>query len=127
MATIRSTWLASFWDPAKTPGPDQEMMEISSPTLHINASRLQSDFAVLSAIGAMPDGGVNRPALSEAHLTARAWYSEQIRRAGLELRVDEAGNHSAVLRSAASRARTLLLGSHLDSVPGGGRYDGTLG
>jgi N-carbamoyl-L-amino-acid hydrolase len=41
--------------------------------------------------------------------------------------VDAAGNHSAVLPTAGEGARTLLLGSHLDTVPDGGRYDGALG
>jgi acetylornithine deacetylase/succinyl-diaminopimelate desuccinylase-like protein len=47
--------------------------------------------------------------------------------AGLEVRVDSAGNHSALLAYGPEGAPTLLLGSHLDSVPSGGRFDGTLG
>jgi len=45
----------------------------------------------------------------------------------LDFRVDGAGNHSAILTCAGSNAQTLLLGSHLDSVPNGGRFDGALG
>ena len=103
-------------------------------TLLINSDRLQADFDALSAIGAFEDAdgnrGVNRPALSLAHLEARAWFLARAAAAGLETRVDAAGNHSAILRSAsttAAHASTLLLGSHLDSVPNGGRYDGALG
>ena len=47
--------------------------------------------------------------------------------AGLEFHIDAAGNHSAILKSNQKDAPTLLLGSHLDSVPNGGRYDGALG
>ncbi len=70
---------------------------------------------------------MHRPTFSEAHLAARAWLREQIAKAGLECHVDGAGNHSAILRSTPAGAQTLLLGSHLDSVPYGGRFDGPLG
>ncbi len=96
-------------------------------TLRINPHRLQTDFEALAQIGATPDGGVDRPALGEAHLQARAWYLERAAEAGLKVQVDAAGNHSAVLRSSSAEAPTLLLGSHLDSVLQGGRYDGPLG
>ena len=77
-----------------------------------------------AAIGATPTGGVERPSLGEEHLAARAWFLERAASAGLDTRVDAAGNHSAILPAAGP---TLLLGSHLDSVPNGGRYDGALG
>jgi len=119
-------------------------------TLFVNPDRLQADFDAVSAIGAFADEdghrGVDRPALSAAHLEARAWFLARAREAGLETRVDAAGNHSAILRcdredltppaplplreggrSAETEPRTLLLGSHLDSVPKGGRFDGALG
>jgi beta-ureidopropionase / N-carbamoyl-L-amino-acid hydrolase len=118
-------------------------------TLFVNPDRLQSDFDALSAIGAFEDAegnrGVNRPALSPAHLEARAWFLARAAEAGLETRIDAAGNHSAILRSSSptnslthaptnaspipphAHTPTLLLGSHLDSVPNGGRYDGALG
>jgi hypothetical protein len=70
---------------------------------------------------------VDRPALSEAHLAARQWFAARAERAGLEVRTDSAGNLSACLRCGRAGAKTLLLGSHLDSVPNGGRYDGALG
>jgi N-carbamoyl-L-amino-acid hydrolase len=85
---------------------------------------MREDFEALAAIGATPEGGVNRPSLGEAHLAARAWFLERAGAYGLETRVDAAGNHSAVLPAA---GQTLLLGSHLDSVENGGRYDGALG
>jgi N-carbamoyl-L-amino-acid hydrolase len=87
-------------------------------------ARLRGDFDVLAAIGATPDGGVHRPALGPAHLEARRWFLDRAREAGLETAVDAAGNHSA---RHGRGGRTLLLGSHLDSVPDGGRYDGALG
>jgi len=101
--------------------------------LRINSERMLTAFHELAQIGATDDGGVNRPTFSEAHLAARRWFREQIEKAGLEFRTDGAGNHSAVLpissalSGAGGEAPTLLLGSHLDSVPNGGRFDGALG
>src|SRR5437868_6955124 len=85
---------------------------------------MREDFDALAAIGATPEGGVSRPSLGKAHLAARAWFLERAEAYGLEAHVDAAGNHSAVLPA---DGPTLLLGSHLDSVPNGGRYDGALG
>jgi beta-ureidopropionase / N-carbamoyl-L-amino-acid hydrolase len=118
--------------------------------LRINSERMLAAFSELAHIGETGDGGVNRPTFSEAHLAARKWFREQIANAGLEFRTDGAGNHSAFLPGIASEAiakhperkqsptqheiasqkplaMTLLLGSHLDSVPDGGRFDGALG
>ncbi len=118
--------------------------------LRINPDRMLGAFNQLALIGATGDGGVNRPTFSEAHLAARQWFREQIEASGLEFHTDGAGNHSAVIpvvareRSDRSNLRhdngiassqktllattpTLLLGSHLDSVPSGGRFDGALG
>jgi beta-ureidopropionase / N-carbamoyl-L-amino-acid hydrolase len=97
------------------------------PNLRINPHRFRQDFLALAAIGATPAGGVDRPTFSPAHLQARAWFARQVKEAGLELRVDGAGNHSAFLGCAGPGAPVLLLGSHLDSVPNGGRFDGALG
>src|SRR5260221_13894528 len=72
-------------------------------TLFVNPDRLQADFEALSAIGAFADAegnrGVDRPALSPAHLEARAWFLDRAAQAGLETRIDAAGNHSAILRA----------------------------
>lgn len=95
--------------------------------LQINASRLQKDFDELAQIGTTGDGGVNRPTFSPNHLAARTWFRDHLLGDGLEFREDAAGNHSAILRSPNPNAKTLLLGSHLDSVPYGGRFDGALG
>ncbi|HZR95600.1 MAG TPA: Zn-dependent hydrolase [Gaiellaceae bacterium] len=92
--------------------------------MFVDEARLRADFDALARIGATPGGGVHRPALGPAHLEARRWFLERARDAGLDTSVDAAGNHSALLRRG---DRTVLLGSHLDSVPDGGRYDGALG
>lgn len=95
--------------------------------LRVNIDRFFSDFAALSEIGSTGDGGVHRPALTENDLRARDWLAARIRAAGLEYRVDAAGNQSGLLRCADEGAPTFVVGSHLDSVPNGGRFDGALG
>ena len=95
--------------------------------LRINLDRMLASFNELASIGATAEGGVHRPTFSEAHLAARRWFREEIERSGLEFHVDGAGNHSAVLTLERSNVPTLLIGSHLDSVPDGGRFDGALG
>jgi N-carbamoyl-L-amino-acid hydrolase len=96
--------------------------QLGSP--RINPQRLRADFDAVAQIGSTGDGGIHRPSLSDAHLAARAWLKEAIQAAGLDFNQDGAGNHSATLHCAPPSAKTLLLGSHLDSVPNGGRFDG---
>jgi len=98
-----------------------------SNNLRINAERMRAAFDELAQVGSTAGGGVNRPAFSEAHLAARDWFRRLIEKAGLEFRSDGAGNHSALLPCGPVSAPTLLLGSHLDSVADGGRFDGALG
>src|SRR5205823_13682892 len=69
-------------------------------TVLVDGERMREDFDALAAIGATPAGGVDRPSLGDAHLAARAWFLGRARAAGLEARVDAAGNHSAVLPAA---------------------------
>lgn len=97
------------------------------PQLHINSDRLRIDFEELSDIGATINGGVSRLALSNEDLEARAWFANRIEESGMLVHDDEVGNLSGVYRCANSDAKTLLIGSHLDSVPNGGRYDGAIG
>ncbi len=96
-------------------------------TFLINAERFKEDFDQLAQIGSTGDGGVNRPALSAAHLEARAWFSAKAASAGLRTQTDSVGNVSAILESSIINHQSLLLGSHTDSVPNGGRFDGALG
>jgi beta-ureidopropionase / N-carbamoyl-L-amino-acid hydrolase len=95
--------------------------------LLVNSERLRADLQTLGEIGWTPGVGLGRTTFSDAHLAARAWFLETARAAGLQTLIDSAANHSAVLPSGEPGARTLLLGSHLDSVAQGGRYDGALG
>jgi N-carbamoyl-L-amino-acid hydrolase len=93
----------------------------------VQPDRLKEDFDALAQIGATPAGGVNRLALSHEDVQARTWFANRAEEDGFLLRDDEAGNLSAVHLSDNPNAKTLLLGSHLDSVPNGGKYDGAIG
>ena len=95
--------------------------------LKINEERLLRDLNELAQIGATADGGVHRPALTADDIAAREWYKRKIAEAGLDYAIDGAGNQSAILYSDPPSAKRILAGSHLDSVPNGGRYDGALG
>ncbi|MEO5632858.1 M20 family metallo-hydrolase [Gaiella sp.] len=95
--------------------------------IRVDADRLRADFDALASFGGTPEGGIRRTTFSAAHLDARAWFLDRARAAGLEASVDSAANHSAILPSRVPGAKTLLLGSHLDSVREAGRYDGALG
>ena len=95
--------------------------------LTINQDRFANDFKQLSKFGANSNNGVSRPTFSPAHLNAREWFGNTIKDGGLQFHVDSAGNYSGFLSSGGQGAPTLLIGSHLDSVIDGGKYDGALG
>jgi N-carbamoyl-L-amino-acid hydrolase len=94
-------------------------------TPRISAERLLADLAELARIGGRPDGGVDRVAGSDADLEGRVWLQRRLVDAGLEPRVDEVMNVFG--RAPGSAAPWLLLGSHTDTVPAGGRLDGAYG
>lgn len=102
-------------------------MQTAPCKLRINSERLRADFDALSEIGATVGGGVSRLALSNEDLEARAWFADRIEEAGLRVQDDEVGNLSGVLACGDPEAKTLMIGSHLDTVPNGGRYDGAVG
>ena len=92
--------------------------------MRIDLARLKADLEALGKIGATPDGGVSRPSWSDADLAARRWLLDRIAAAGLTARMDPAGN---IFGRWQEGGPVILVGSHLDSVPNGGRYDGALG
>lgn len=93
--------------------------------LAANKDRLLADLEALAGFGATQDGGVSRTSFSEADVAARAWLHERCAAAGLRTWTDGAGNIRARLDGPSGPA--VWTGSHLDSVPNGGRFDGALG
>lgn len=81
----------------------------------------------ISQFGATGDGGLDRQAGSTEHGQARDWLCAQLQELGYAPQVDGIGNVFGLLEWAGSDAPTVLIGSHLDSQPRGGRFDGTYG
>lgn len=80
-----------------------------------------------AAIGATEDGGLHRLALSDADREVRNWFVDQLENLGLDVRIDAFGNTFGRRAGTDPEAPPVLVGSHLDSQPYGGIYDGPLG
>ena len=93
--------------------------------LRVDLGRLRRDIETVAQFGASPSGGVSRPSFSAADRQVRAWLAEQARQAGLAIRTDGIGN--IFLRVPGGHGAPVWTGSHLDSVPEGGAFDGALG
>jgi hydantoinase/carbamoylase family amidase len=95
----------------------------------INASRLRADLFRLGQFGEEPDGGIMREALSQADREARAWFKERMKDAGMEVREDEAANIIGRLHPhrGTGQGPCIAVGSHIDAVPHGGKFDGAAG
>jgi hydantoinase/carbamoylase family amidase len=81
----------------------------------------------LGAIGGRPSGGVTRVSWSTELAAANQWLVEHARDLGLEAEVDPAGNVVCRWVGTAPGEPAIVVGSHLDTVPDGGRYDGAFG
>jgi N-carbamoyl-L-amino-acid hydrolase len=93
----------------------------------IDANRLWSDLMTLGAIGALPRGGCDRLALTDADRDGRGLFAHWCREAGLPLTIDAMGNMFARRDGQDTGPPPVLLGSHLDTQSPGGRFDGPLG
>ncbi len=93
----------------------------------INAARLQHHFEAMSLIGKMGETGTCRPTMTaiekEAFILASGWMQE----AGMTTRIDHFGNLIGRLEGKNPSLPVLMMGSHLDSQPYGGRFDGVAG
>jgi N-carbamoyl-L-amino-acid hydrolase len=94
--------------------------------MKVNRERLLGRIEEMNRIGSLPGGGNRRLALSVEDKAARDLLAKWMRAEDLEVRVDEVGNQFG-LRKGASDIKAVALGSHLDTVSTGGRYDGTYG
>ena len=99
----------------------------SSPALRVNGSRLNTHLAELAQIGKTPEGGTNRVAYSDEDLQAREYAMRLMRDAKLDVSVDVVGNIIGRRAGTNSNLKPLMIGSHIDSVPQGGSYDGQVG
>lgn len=94
--------------------------------LAINFQRLQEDIETLASIGRREDYGLYRMAFSKEDKAAREWFQGRIQGAGLDLYVDGAANIHARFNWDGQRP-SVMIGSHIDTVPGAGHLDGALG
>lgn len=93
----------------------------------VDGDRLNRRIEELSTFGRNAAGGVTRLAYSEADREACAWIEEVMRTAGLEVYVDAAGNRVGRRPGQDGGLPPIVMGSHIDSVADGGRYDGPVG
>ncbi|MGQ0384144.1 MAG: Zn-dependent hydrolase [Gammaproteobacteria bacterium] len=89
--------------------------------------RLEARIRTLGTFGANPEGGVSRVAFSAADFAGREYIQGLMREAGLEIRVDSAGNIIGRRDGREPGLPPIMTGSHIDSVPQGGNYDGDVG
>jgi len=94
-------------------------------TVLINLDRLKKNIEVLAAIGRTPNGGIFRSAFGAEDRKAKSWLLDKIGAAGLVGRTDEAGNVWG--RLGPQTGPVVMAGSHIDTVPDGGMFDGALG
>jgi N-carbamoyl-L-amino-acid hydrolase len=90
----------------------------------IQIDRLKKDILELSKIGSKKGSGVSRPSFSKSDLEAREWLKDRFQSAGLNVRQDGAGN---IFGRIDGEGKTVMAGSHIDSVINGGMFDGPAG
>lgn len=93
----------------------------------VNGLRLNRSIAQLAQIGKLPNGGVSRVAFSPEDLLARQLVQSWMIEAGMTVRIDAAGNIIGTYAGVQAGVGALATGSHIDTVPVAGRYDGVLG
>ncbi len=96
-------------------------------SLRINGQRLWDSLMRLAAIGATPKGGVCRLALTELDRQGRDFFVAQARAAGCTVRIDAVGNLFARRAGLDDTLPAIVTGSHIDTQPTGGKFDGNYG
>ena len=99
----------------------------SASSLRVNGARINNHLTALSQYGRNPQGGVSRVAFSEADRQGREYAAGLMRSAGLAVSIDAAGNILGRRAGSDPAFKPLMIGSHIDSVPEGGNYDGDVG
>lgn len=92
-----------------------------------NPQRVEQHILALAEFGKNSEGGVSRVAYSEADIQGRDYIIAVMKELGLEVRIDAAGNIIGRREGKVSDAKVIMFGSHIDSVPMGGNYDGDVG
>jgi N-carbamoyl-L-amino-acid hydrolase len=110
-------WMSLF------PGLEVSALE----ELRVDPQRIERRILELARFGINPEGGVSRVAFSDADLAGREYVMRLMREAGLTVRIDAAGNIIGRRAGSDPGRPSIMFGSHIDSVPNGGNYDGNVG
>lgn len=95
--------------------------------MKVNIERIHSRLEEIYQCGKKEDGTFTRMAYSPEDVKGRETFMNYFRKLGIEPRVDEAGNIHARLEGEDPTLPAIMTGSHLDTVPDGGKYDGVVG
>src|SRR5262245_12776792 len=95
--------------------------------LQINPQRLWDSLMDTAAFGATPKGGIKRLTLSDEDKAVRAWFRREAEALGCTVSVDELGNMFVRRPGKRPDLDPIAMGSHLDTQPTGGKFDGNLG
>jgi N-carbamoyl-L-amino-acid hydrolase len=95
--------------------------------IKVNGNRLRSTLEAMAKIGATPGGGVQRLTLSDEDKQARYLFTQWLEELYLEITIDEMGNIFGRRPGKNNALAPVMSGSHIDSQPKGGRFDGILG
>ncbi len=99
-----------------------------SQTKHaINEQRIESRIMALSEFGKDANGKGYRVAFTKGDIEARTWFIGLMKKAGLEVSIDYAGNIIGKRKGKNPSLKPIAFGSHIDMVPDGGNYDGCVG
>ncbi|MGB5237745.1 MAG: Zn-dependent hydrolase [Flavobacteriaceae bacterium] len=100
---------------------------VEAQSVNVNQSRLEANLLKLAEFGQDENGVTNRVAFSDADIEARAYIIELMKKAGLEVSIDFAGNILGKQAGTKPGLKPIGFGSHIDMVPNGGNYDGCVG
>lgn len=93
----------------------------------VDQHRLWQSLMDLARLGATAKGGVNRQAMTELDRQARDLFIQWCRAEGCEIRIDAIGNLFARRPGSDPQAAAVMTGSHIDTQPTGGKFDGCYG
>jgi beta-ureidopropionase / N-carbamoyl-L-amino-acid hydrolase len=95
--------------------------------LNINPQRLWDSLMETAAYGGTPKGGIKRLTVSDEDKKVRDWFKTECEKLGCIVQIDEVGNMFATKAGKRSDILPIAMGSHLDTQPTGGKFDGVLG
>lgn len=111
--------------PSGQSGKQETMRDLDS--IRINGNRLWSRLMRMAQVGATPAGGCNRQALTDEDVEGRELFISWCIQADCDVRIDEIGNIFARRPGTSTDSPAVMTGSHLDTQPTGGRFDGIYG